>query len=411
MIKNYWKFSVGVVTGVAIITPAMIIISCASPKEDENRDISLANYQGILWQTTAERRADIRNKFANAKSQFDQVIKNQKNQSFLSFDSVKVVSENKVEYTMPQNNKYIPVVMADLDETFLDNTAYHVFLALKRQRFSPQTWHQWVQAKKAPIYDGVLDFVKHVWSHGAMVFFSSNRNQGDKGGNKAGDELVATRLNLIKKGYPKAFLDSHVWWMKGALQVNDKVQNDLTLKKMETKEQRYNYLNDIKTRISNANFKNMGISDLKNLNNVNESVFQNMPVQIIMRIGDDLNDFNDNLTKGQNQAFKHNFLDNKNIQNLIGTVGPRISFKNDQNNITQYYFEKNLEYDANLLDLKLINAIKFEDLNFEPQETYAFIGGNNMYGGWLDQYAQNFNQINESLQKYWQNIEGDKIFN
>ncbi len=399
--KKYLKnFSVIAIAAIGL-SSSLILVSCTN----NSYEWSLKYFQSLLWQTTADRRAGFITQFAQATRMFDDIINDRENKKFLDINSVKVTQNvdeiYEVAYKSVPENKYIPIVVMDLDETVLDNTPYQVFLGLNRQNFDPVTWHRWVQAQQAKIYDGVLKFVKHVWQSGAMVFITSNRNQGDWGGNKLGDELIPTRQNLINQKYPEAFLDAHVWWMLGAMQQDDKIPSEENLAKMKNKEQRYNYLNNPHTTISLSDWKQKGMHDFLQKNLVTNQELPKIKVQTIMRIGDDLNDFNDNLTKKFNLTNKHKYLDNKNIENLFGNIAPRISFVKQQNKIQQIYHEKDLVIDDNLQKANLVDEIIYKELTFNPQESYALIAGNSMYGGWIDQYAYNFATIKKALDQYW----------
>lgn len=402
--KHLRRFNLVATTVIVGLLPSIALISCTN-SVIKNDDWSLKQFQSLLWQTTADRRAGFITQFAHAQHQFDAIITNEENQKFLSRDIVKVEKDisgdYKVEY-QPKEGKYVPAVMVDLDETMIDNTPYQVFLGLTRQYFSPETWHSWVTAQKAKIYDGVLKFVKHVWESGGMVFITSNRNQGDLGGNKIGDELIPTRQNLINQNYPKAFLDPHVWWMLGSTQSGEN-QSDENLVKMRSKEQRYNYLNNLNTKISSQDWQEIGINDAEEKNQRKIRKFDNIQVQTVMRIGDDLNDFNENVTKNLDLSMKHKYLDNENIRGLFGHSAPRISFFKEQDKIREVYYDQNLKakIDQNLKIAKIVDEIIFEDLKFNPQETYAFIAGNPMYGGWTDKYAYDFETIERALSEYW----------
>lgn len=402
------KFLIKSIAILGIVCTTSPLVACANKEFDKT---SLALYQALLWQISAERKAGLLTQFAQATRQFYDVMEHPKNKQFLDYKSVKAIFDDKlndykVQYKKPQTGKYIPAVMVDIDETLMDNTLYWVFLALKNKTFAVDTWYKWVDAQKSPIYDGVLDFVKTVWENGAMILFGSNRPQGDIVGNPAGDQLIPTRKNLLKYGYPSAFLKSHLWWMSRAIQNEDKKRTNEALAKMNTKEKRYNYINNINTTLSAKSSQELGIKINDEIPDFVDNSFKNMPVQIIMRVGDDINDFNDNFTKNQTREVKHAYVNDPNIRNLFGKVGPRISFENKGSEIIKNYYEENLKIHQN----KYIKKTNYHPLKFNPYETYTLITGNSMYGGWTNKLANNMTMIKKSLHDYWKHNGGDNIF-
>lgn len=398
------------------------IISCSS--NFQNKHI-LSSFKEILWNYSAEKKASLLTQYNNAITQFDNIIKNQNNQPFLDLNTIKAIPNPNGTYNIqinkPQLNKYIPVVITDIDETLIDNTLFTIYNTLNNFSFNPKLWHKWINATKSPIFEGVIKFVKHVWESGGVIIFNSNRNQGDYAGNFTGDQTAKTRENLINYGYPIEFLDSYVWWMRGVLTNEDKDigQNDTTIQKLFSKENRFNYINE--NPISFRTMKQLGIKN--GWKDINSNNFKNINVKIIMKIGDDLNDFNDNLTEF-NPNFKNKddklfirnlYLENENIKLLFGNINPAIWFKQENKKLIQYSNTTNIN--NKLQKNNFVNEIKTttEKNNFILHQTYSLIGGNVQYGSWINslnhKYGNDFNSLKKLVEYYFENNNGYKIFN
>lgn len=91
-------------------------------------------------------------------------------------------------------------VVADLDETVLDNSAWSLRIVQEGKEF-PAYWDQWEKAAVAPAFPGAADFFKQAASAGLTVFYVSNRSKKN---------LEACIRNLRALGLP--FADSaHVF--------------------------------------------------------------------------------------------------------------------------------------------------------------------------------------------------------
>ena len=86
-----------------------------------------------------------------------------------------------------------PAVIADLDETLLDNSAFEGGLLRSGATFSAEAWRSWVEAERATALPGALEFVRFAAEHGVTVFYVSNRDAPFE---------AATRANLAREGFP-----------------------------------------------------------------------------------------------------------------------------------------------------------------------------------------------------------------
>ena len=86
-----------------------------------------------------------------------------------------------------------PAVIADLDETMLDNSPYQAWMALKDTTFDAKTWNAYVKTVGSLAVPGALEFARYAEGKGVKVFYISNRTA---------EEEEATRKNLEKLGFP-----------------------------------------------------------------------------------------------------------------------------------------------------------------------------------------------------------------
>lgn len=98
-------------------------------------------------------------------------------------------------------NHFRPIaIVADIDETFLDNSPYAVTQAQRGNEFDYDTWLEWTSKGDAEPYPGSVEFFNYAASKHVQIFYVTNRNENDKPG---------TIRNLKKHGYPYAD-DEHV---------------------------------------------------------------------------------------------------------------------------------------------------------------------------------------------------------
>ncbi len=82
-------------------------------------------------------------------------------------------------------------IIADADETILDNSPYEVRRAVEGMGFSEASWTDWVREEAAPALPGAQAFLQRVHTLGGRVIVVTNRR----------DALCdATRANLAKDG-------------------------------------------------------------------------------------------------------------------------------------------------------------------------------------------------------------------
>lgn len=82
-------------------------------------------------------------------------------------------------------------VVMDLDQTVLNNIAYHVALDHAGETFTPENWRSWTDEKAATLIPGAWSFINRVNGLGGHVAFVSNRRDY---------EQLATEENLAALG-------------------------------------------------------------------------------------------------------------------------------------------------------------------------------------------------------------------
>ncbi|MCS4510444.1 5'-nucleotidase, lipoprotein e(P4) family [Xylophilus ampelinus] len=83
------------------------------------------------------------------------------------------------------------VVVMDLDETVLDNSAYAVWCLQQKVGYTDETWNRWVADAAATAVPGSIEFIQHVRNSSGTVVFISNR---------IASGTTATRTNLARLG-------------------------------------------------------------------------------------------------------------------------------------------------------------------------------------------------------------------
>ena len=86
-----------------------------------------------------------------------------------------------------------PAVVADLDETLLDNSAYQAWMVISDKTFTAESWRKFVFAQITGAIEGAVEFAKYADAKGVKVFYISNRTA---------EEEEQTRRNMERLGFP-----------------------------------------------------------------------------------------------------------------------------------------------------------------------------------------------------------------
>jgi acid phosphatase len=84
-------------------------------------------------------------------------------------------------------------VIADADETLIDNGGYESWLIKVGQDYSGKTYDAWTKAMAAKAVPGAVEFAKYADSKGIKVFYVTNRDATQE---------EATRKNMEALGFP-----------------------------------------------------------------------------------------------------------------------------------------------------------------------------------------------------------------
>ena len=68
-----------------------------------------------------------------------------------------------------------PAIIADLDETILDDTSYEVRIIRWLGSYSPESFADWCRDENAPAIPGAREFLDYAVAHGVTVFYYSAR--------------------------------------------------------------------------------------------------------------------------------------------------------------------------------------------------------------------------------------------
>ena len=145
------------------------ILSCNQPDYKNDNDYKI---QAQVWtQNSAEYRALCYQAFNAAKMNLDALFFFEK------------------EYDKPL------AIIADVDETVLDNSPYDGKLILNNTAYNRESWVEWGNLEIAKAIPGSLEFLIYASEKNVEIFYISNRYS---------EQLEATVNNLKKLGFPDA---------------------------------------------------------------------------------------------------------------------------------------------------------------------------------------------------------------
>lgn len=89
-------------------------------------------------------------------------------------------------------------VVVDLDETMIDNSAYAGWQIQHDKPFDGKDWTRWVDARQSQAIAGAVEFNNYVNSHGGKMFYVSNRKDSNE---KAGtlDDMKKLGFNGVSE--------------------------------------------------------------------------------------------------------------------------------------------------------------------------------------------------------------------
>lgn len=323
----------------------------------------------IVWYvTSAEQRAAAMQAYTLAKIAFDNIKKKEESGSELDYGK----SNNGVVKNT-EGDKAVPVVFMDIDETVFVNEYTESWMVYENNGVFSEEFKGEVDAKgnRKPV-PGAIEFINHVFKNGGIVMFNSGIPQV-----KAPIEGI--KKNLIKHGVKEEYVHDWMFWCSGVDtkakngKYEDKspwktaLENKNLNKKVTSKNQR---MNDVSDNKEGWNFK---ASESKSGDNVQ--------TKVIMKIGDDFNDFYDDAYKNaKTPGANIDFITKNNLDRLFteieGTKGVKVTVEN--------------------------NVPKIENLNWHQFNIQ--IPGNAMYGGWTANYSYGaFDKLWKALKEIYEN--------
>lgn len=118
----------------------------------------------------------------------------------LCIQSYNIASDKLVEFNNKTSNTKMPAVVLDLDETVLDNSPFEAKCIIENTNY-PNYWDEWMNAAKAELVPGVKEFLILADSLNFEIYYISNRKA---------KYLNQTIENMEKHNLPQAEA-SHIW--------------------------------------------------------------------------------------------------------------------------------------------------------------------------------------------------------
>tara|TARA_B100001564_G_scaffold120758_2_gene100738 strand:+ start:878 stop:1495 length:618 start_codon:yes stop_codon:yes gene_type:complete len=99
----------------------------------------------------------------------------------------------KVDKALNTSSEKPLAIIADIDETVLNNLPYNEMLIETGESFAQKTWSDWVNKREAMAIPGALDFFNYVKGQEIEIIYLSNRRV---------ENYEPTKMNLISAGFP-----------------------------------------------------------------------------------------------------------------------------------------------------------------------------------------------------------------
>ena len=99
----------------------------------------------------------------------------------------------KIDETLITSSEKPLAIIADIDETVLNNLPYNEMLIETGESFTQKNWSEWVNKQEATPIPGALDFFNYVEDQDIEIIYLSNRKV---------ENYEPTKANLILAGFP-----------------------------------------------------------------------------------------------------------------------------------------------------------------------------------------------------------------
>jgi acid phosphatase len=148
------------------------------------------NVDATLWaQTAAEHDSAVAGVFAAATQRLEALAGNTNFTSCLEQETDRQVAIKPV------------AIIADIDETLLDNSPFEGELAWRGIDFDKALWRDWVLMAKAMALPGAVEFCRAARAKGITILYVTNRGDSETPEEREAQEQ-ATRRNLMDQGFP-----------------------------------------------------------------------------------------------------------------------------------------------------------------------------------------------------------------
>lgn len=333
----------------------------------------------LFYVKSAEQRAAALQAYTLAKAAFDNLKKKADNDN---------MDYNKVDKTSgkvsnPDNGKAIPVVFMDIDETVLVNEYTQASnVIINNGKYSRDFKENIDQKGNRKAVPGAVDFINHVFENGGIVLFNSNIRQ-------LKTSVDGIKKNLIKVGVKEQFVHDWMFWTRGVVPMKDDKTYDPTPWKTALELGVDKLPSGSKAPSKNARMN--AVSD--NPNGWNFSVSQKesgdkIVTKVIMKIGDDFNDFFDDAYKNAKSGENIKFAEKKEINDLF----------------TKIDGAKGVKVTGTATHDSTAN-VKIEELSWHQFNVQ--VPGNAMYGGWAHDY-ESFEDVWKALEEVRNNSQDNK---
>lgn len=178
----------------ALLLAVGLLAGCATPSPRgpaASAPVSAANdnLDATLWmQASAEYHAAVLGSYALARQQLDAALADE------SWDAMPPAERAAIARRSFESLP--PAIIADADETLIDNSPFQVGDILADRSFDYANWFAWVSQSKARALPGAVEFAKYAASRGVTIYYVTNRD--------APAEVEATVANLRTVGFPVA---------------------------------------------------------------------------------------------------------------------------------------------------------------------------------------------------------------
>jgi 5'-nucleotidase (lipoprotein e(P4) family) len=103
------------------------------------------------------------------------------------------IAKTKLDKAIAEQSNQPLAIVADIDETVLNNLPYNQMLIDSSQSFNQKTWSKWVNKQIATPIPGALDFFSYASKQDVEIIYLSNRSV---------ENYAPTKANLISAGFP-----------------------------------------------------------------------------------------------------------------------------------------------------------------------------------------------------------------